>query len=388
VQARRASNGLILKNAVEMIADSADILKKDPSSDNQNFHPHQPGALELISLFNQIQAKTEEKAVSAAASSQSSMALMMQTMMQSQQQAQQQFQQMLLEMNKQSQVQQQSQQTLLTTLLTTMLSKKEEKTGGIDMLTVMKMVKDAESSTETRTKNWFELVEKKAELLASEKAELMADREDGGEESVTKSVIKGFMPVIAQLMAGQQQQQQQIAQNPQQRVQILAPNPSMPQSLSPKAPPAGAQSAGPARPAQPKYFESAEQDANSNVQQIRPVVALKTEKLKESPKLTEENKMKDQITELVKMDIAQSFILKKSATKTAEACLKKLEKKGILRQDVNNAFTLQDFFELASQYGVLDKAKPWITEFYEALVEKPTLPNNGISSRAQTRQLT
>lgn len=369
VQARRASNGLILKNATEMIAalpDEEGIEEPSHDSSIQN----QPSFLEFMTLLNSTQEKAEQKARDAAASAQSANAMMMQSMMQMQQQSQQQFQMMIIELNKQSQAQSQQQQTMLTTLMTSLLSKKESG-DGFTAASVMKMVQDAARDAESRTKGWFELVEKKAEALAEEKAQAMDRGEE--DESLTKSVIKGFIPLLSQVMVnqggGQAPAQQpprvpvpsQPLQAPRQvSAPLVKPNPAMPQNMAPKVVTPEVQK--PIAPQQATKLEAA-----------RPVGPVIENKAQEKSTKSEELPVKEQIINLLKMDIGQAFMLKRSASGTAEACLKKLEKKGISRQTVLDVFTLEDFFALADQYGVLDQAKPWISEFYAALKEKPVI---------------
>lgn len=397
VQARLASNGRIIKNAVEMIAGIPDTDKPAKDEHDSFNTTQQPSMFEMLNMLNQATERAEAKSREASAGSQSQMGLLMQTMLQSQQQAQQQFQTMIMELNKQSQNQSQQSQALVTTLLTAMLSKKETSNDGFTAASVMKMVQDAESKAETRTKSWFDLVEKKAEALAEDKAQAMSSGKDE-EESLTRSVIKGFIPVISQVMAqqGQAQQARQLAPQPQ--PQQLVPAPA-------QRPPAGAQAAGPVRVVQnhlPKTIQAnpsgpiavpRQNNDIGNVRKIRPEELnteglVQTEKTKESARKPEEISVKDKIINILQMDIAQAFMLKKSPVKTAENCIKKLETKGILRQTVINAFSLEDCYQLADQYGVLEKAKPWITEFYETLVKEKPIPKSGAAPRTQARQLT
>lgn len=380
VQARRASNGLILKNATEMIGEDPDAKKEVHETIHQEA-TNQPSFLEFMTLLNTTQEKAEQKAREAAIAAQSSNNLMLQTVMQMQAQAQQQFQAMMMELNKQSQNQQQQQQALMTTIMSSLLAKKEGG-EGFTAMSVMKMIQDASRDAEQRTKSWYELVEKKAEVLAEEKAQAMSSGSDEN-ESLTKSVIKGFVPVLSQIMAAQGQGAPQVAP-PQQAPRQLAgpvvrPNPNMPQNMAPGVPKYSGSAApgvpaAPSVPATPQQVQKTEIASQSvNVDKMRVVGPAMTPASKEKPTNTEELELKNLIINELKGDIAQAFMLKKSAAKTAEACLKKLEKKGVMRQTVLDTFTIEDFFALASQYGVLDQAKPWITEFYEAIKAPPTI---------------
>lgn len=389
IQARAMGTGQFIKSTSELVADIA----APETPHHEDVKPAQSGAynLELLAMMNKFQEQSENKAAASAAAQSNSLAAMMQVLVSSQQQSSQQMQTMILEMNKQAQAQAQSQQTLLMTLITTMMNQKPvEAKSDFNALTVLKMIQDAEKSAETRTKSWFELVEKKAESLAEEKAAALSSK-DEEEESLTKTVIKGFIPVISQLVqsgginssspqtgpshqeiqraqmidAARRHREEQARLNaPPEKTPGLAPRPGVPQSFDGTKP---VQNAGPLN--------------RNNVVNLKD--ANKNTNLTEDNKVSAESELKKKIIETIQGDIAQGFMLNRKAANVAEHCVKKLEKRGIMRQTLTQTFSLQELYDLAQHYGVLEKAKPWITEFYETLAQKPATVN-GVTESATT----
>ena len=402
---------------------------KDVTTEADVKATHQPTLADpfaFFTLMNQQQEKAENKAAVNANAQANTTAMMMQTMMQLQQASSTQFQTMILEINKQSQAQAQQQQALLMTLLTNQGTKKE---SGMDAFEVMKLMQTTAKDAETRTKDWFRLVEDKAEKLADAKAELIAGQGEG-EESITKTLLKGFVPILTQMVAaGQQQQAQgqqgQLTLEQQQHIMIeraqVEAQRRMPQNIVDDRPKFKTEAPRPVAPVIPSGTQpiipgtinltlnpqNPQGAGGSNLAVGTPFVPpkapvvesvntngqLKTvsEKPIETPKSSRGINMKDEfrlnIFNQVKGDIGQALILRKDASKTAEACLKKLEKSGQERQAVAEAFTLEDFYKLAAENGLPEVAKPWITEFHEYIqksVKAQTISGRG--ARTSTRE--
>lgn len=373
IQARDAGTGRYIKSISELVAEPLSTEDDYPSDFESSSSHSGTNTMELLAMMNRFQEQSESKVRESTMSQSNSFAAMLQTMMSSQQESSLQMQLMIMEMNKQSQTQAQSQQQLLTTLLTTMLTQKpsEAPKSDFNALTVLKMIQDAEKNAETRTKSWFELIDRKAEALAEEKAASMKG-ESEGEESFTKSLVKGFIPVISQMVQAQGQAQPQASLQAQEleahkleQQQLMLQKARAEQQRQ-----AVLSSAKPAKPSQ------AEPPAR---QELKNINTLKKETKDMST--TTDDKLRENIVNICQSDIAQGFILSRNARSVATHCVKKLEKANILRQDVIRVFKLDDFFALAERYGVLERAKPWITEFYETLVKEEVA---GLTASAPT----
>jgi len=368
------------------------IESDQPQKHNEEEHSKND-PLMWLNVMKESNDKAKSEAQEQAQNQQSQFAMMMQTMMQAQQSSQQQMQMMMMEMNKQAQAQLQQSQALTNTLITTMLSKKSDD-GGFNAATVLKMVQDAESRGEARTNKMYELVDKKAEELAELKAESMGDGEES--ESTVKTLIKNFVPVITQAM--NQNQTNQAAQNrgamtAQQEAQLLAQRANQSQGVQNR--PAQVIAEGRAQnPNSPRPNVGFADERKVPLNRINPIPQAVHPKIEEKPLdvISETRKdvkleTKEKIFELVKGDIGQALIFRKKAGETAQACLKKLENNGFLRQTVKETLTLEDYLKFAKDNNVPDMAKPWIEEFYaEIQKSSPTSVTNGKSgTRAATK---
>lgn len=366
---------------------------EDPNkAQHQDDSTHQD-PMAWITLMEQKAEKAKADAQTQAQAQQNQFALMMQTMMQAQQSSQQQMQMMMLEMNKQAQAQLQQSQALTNTLITTMLSKKSDD-GGFNSATVLKMIQDAEARAESRTKNWYELVEKKADELAEMKAESMGgDSEEN--ESLSKTLIKGFVPILSQVMTQGQQAQAQQAQKPQQltpqeEARLIAQRTQAQQTAqaTQKAAQVIEQGRGP-QGIRPSTGFADERKVTPKINPIpqveHPNLNGKTQEVSTTDRKDTKMELKTKIFEIVKGDIGQALLLRKDATKTAQACLKKLENNGFLRQTVKETLTLEDYFKFAKDNGVPDIAKPWIEEFYaEIQKSSASASTNGKPTKSAT----
>lgn len=365
---------------------------KDEDVSKTETHAPQNDPLMWLNVMKESNDKAKSEAQEQAQNQQGQFALMMQTMMQAQQSSQQQMQMMMMEMNKQAQAQLQQSQQLTNTLITTMLSKKSDD-GGFNAATVLKMVQDAETRGEARTNKMYELVDKKAEELAEIKAEAMGDGEEN--ESTVKTLIKNFVPVITQAM--NQNQTNQAAQNrapltPQQEAQLLAQRANQSQNFQNR--PAQVIAEGRAQnPNAPRPSVGFADERKVPLNRINPIPQAVHPKIEEKPLdvVTETRKdikleTKEKIFELVKGDIGQALIFRKKAGETAQACLKKLENNGFLRQTVKETLTLEDYLKFAKDNNVPDMAKPWIEEFYAEIQKSGT--TSATNGKSGTRTAT
>lgn len=390
VQGRCKNSGKILSQQTQSIGDPRTIaeLQREQNNDHHEETHEKPDPMAWITLMNQQQEKAEAKAQQAATSQTNAMAMMMQTMMTMQQQSTQQFQTMLLEMNKQSQSQAQSQMTLLTTLLTA-----GPKDKSMDPMLMIKMMQDSEKRGEDKSKEMYRLIEDKVEKLAEEKAELMSANAGEGEESMIKTVIKGFVPILSQALSqgglggmGQtpnnidranQFTPEQVALIEKQKEEALKKSNQMIEAQR-----VAAQTPVPANFA----------GKTVNNTEVRPVNKSTVTNTQAVTKVDGgirrgEVVMKEKIFNLVAGDIGSALLLRKGASQTAEGVIKKLESSGITRQTVLDNVSLEDVFAFAADNGVpLEKAKPWLTEFYEFIQTNKTA--NGLPARAgaQSRQ--
>jgi len=381
VVAKSVKTGQNVMTQSELVGDPTPISEQNHKTEHEEIpYPQPMDPLALVTLMQASQDKAEQKVAQQAQIQQTGMTAMMTTMMQMQQQAQQQFQMMVLEMQKQSQAQAQAQQNLILSMLQT----KPAADSGFTAATVMKMVQDERRDSEARTKQWYELVEKKAEALASEKAEAMNAGSDS-EDSLGKTLVKNFVPVLGQILAAQQGQAQPPQQMPPQQRPIgvngagavanpRAQIPSVPKDVRIQH---ERQAQAPAKVANP---DPAPKSPVSNGFPTRAEKVPTAQAIKQKPaspqNRTPEREMMSReesqakIFEIVAADIGQALLLRTPASKVGEASLKKLEKNGVTRQNVLDAFTLEDFYALARANGLPDIAKPWIKEFYEFIAQK------------------
>ena len=400
IVAKSVKTGTNIMVQSELVGSIESTVTPEPVHEVQESAPSaQMGLMEMMAFMNGMNEKAETKLASAQGSQSTAMVTMMQFMMQSQQQSQQQFQALMMEMNKQSQEASKQNMSLVTSLL--MKGSSEKAYGPMEMF---KMIQDASNSAEIRTQKFYDLLEKKTEELAEKKAELYAGNSEG-EESLSKTLIKSFIPALAQFAGQTQGQAPQSTEVAPREVETTRLNPRIAAS-HPTGPALREERGGfikteqnnfarpanfnqTARPVQTRQVPTHVEDLATNKTNIaenqaheanlknRGVNAMKT-------KEKALDQAKANIIELIQVEIGQGILLNKSAIKTADLCLKKLEKAGILRQNVLNAFSLEDCYSLARQYGVLEKAKPWITEFYDHLATEQALSGASASTNGRS----
>ena len=411
------SNGRILKSQTEMVGDPNE--GKVESVDEGTAQTTHDNNLAVLGWLQQSQERAEQRAQALTKNNESSLAMVMQTVMTAQQESSKTMMQMMMEQSKQTQtllltIMQSNQQPKgpdpMITLLTTLLTKEKPK-DGMQWGEVMKLMKDAERDAETRTKNMYEMIEKKSDALAEIKAEAMSGGEEG-EESLSKTLLKGFVPVLSQIVAGQNAQGQQMALQQQFEAQ-RAGNPALNEGFvgeGPMRPAIGA--ARPAqRPAQrpaPQQMRQTEQAMSSRREDLVPTssgrnlfgsetpkpVSGSTEVQNQAP-ITQgpmragrveraegatgpqasglDARHKDMIFNFVASDIAGAMLQGVPASQASEVILKKLEIEGVPRQTVAQGFTVEDFHAYAEQFipqESLGAAKVWLKEFHES-IQKP-----------------
>jgi hypothetical protein len=362
--------------------------------------------LALFSMLGTFQERADSKASQAANQNTAAITAMMTGMMQMQQQASQQFQTMLIEMQKSNQTQLQAAQAearesnkTMMALVTTLLTQKPQKDdSGFTVPGVMKMMQDAETRAENRVTKQFELIEKKSSELAEIKAEAMSSGGDEGEESLTKTLIKGFMPVMAQVMQAQQAaqpgqvQQAQSAASP--HVHATAGRAPGPQSLPPlqqnlPAPISAAEQAQRARQASRPNPQARPVQQRPAPAQARPVqpgpeatsgreqrggAAPRTARpVEEVAKPLDDQAMLQKFFEITGTDIAAAMTNGTSPEIAAEGALIQLEKSGYARQTVAKVLKLEILEQVADQYGATQEMRNWFKEFH-AFIQQKAIP--------------
>lgn len=340
-------------------------------------------SMSWVALMNEQTEKAKIESQSQAQAQASSMSTMMQMMMQTQAQASSQMQLMMMEMNKQSQAQAQASQALVLSLMTSLASKKDDN-GGFNSATVLKMIQDAEARGESKTKSWYDLVEKKAEQIAEDRIEAQGSGEEN--ESTVKTLVKSFVPILSQVMNQNAQAQAQPQMTQAQQAQLVAqknqealmnrPNQVIQQ---------GREQSGQGPRPNVGFADERKGIVKTNPipQASRPEIIVQPQDLVSSNRKEATLETKSKIFNLVKADIGSALLLRKKATETAEKCLKLLEKEGFLRQTVKESLTLEDYFKFAKENSVPDMAKPWIEEFY-AEIQKTgvaSVSTNGKSTK-------
>lgn len=365
--AKRQSNGQIVKKQSESVGDPnmGKDVKEDHSQEKTN------NDMGILAMMQQIQERAELRLKEESRNSENAMALMMKTVAESQSQTTQLMMTMMQESNRQF-------QTMLTTLLTnkpdtsksedkyiglitTMLTKKE---SGLDQNAVLKMVWDAETRAEQRTVRNFEYMEKKAEALAELKADAL-----GGDDK-PQTLTSQLLPVLAQLMAGNQAQRPQLQEAPprptpeqmvderirRERMANGQRSGSLEQGFVER--PAARQATPPPRPSAKKNPTTAN-PSQANVQNTASI-----------PKdMIFNDRQKEQLFELVAPMIGNAMLQGEKASETALKVLQHLESQGVPRQNVAKSFTLEDFYRYAAKYGAGEEAKPLLKEFHEAIQE-------------------
>lgn len=261
-------------------------------------------------------------------------------------------------------IQADSTKTILGLMTSIMAKPKDE---GIKPHELLKMLSDAEKHGYERMERMTEKVEK----LAEARAEEMAERSSGNdpEESLIKTVVKGFIPLISQainnpnLMKPQPQQPspQEIEHyrriEAQRKLQhenaMIAQRQKASQAPKPvvvKANEVSAKNPVPIPAAEPK------QDTPIGVT-VAPI----------GVKNGAVTNMKEKIKTLVIPLLAEDLMANESPVVAAEKSRVFLAGQGIGLKIVLENFTLKDMLSIADEYKLPEEVKPWLKEFYEYL---------------------
>ena len=373
VQCKARSNGRILKGQTEMVGDPNEGRYNEAQEDHVDSSDSDKN-LAILGWLQTNQERAELRAREQAKSTENGLASVMQAVMVAQQEASKNMMQMMMESSKQSQnlfmamMNNQNQSKgpdPLLTLLSTLITQQGKSGEGFTSASVIKMIQDAETRAEQRTTKNFEWLEKKSNELAEIKAEAMIGNEEH-EESLTKSLLKGFVPVLSQMVAQQGQTQGQVPgqpqmMNPQQQAALQAARQEqmVQASLRPGIP-------GNMRPQVPTRAANVPQ---GTVQAKAPAQKIVVQEVQvQKPVL--DDQQKEIVLKFVGSDIAQAMISGSNASTTAEQLLMKLEKEGVSRQTIANGFTLEDFYGFAEKYipqESLSEAKVWLKGLFDAI---------------------
>lgn len=332
--------------------------------------------LEMLELMKENQREAEAKSQSQQTGLASVMASMVQMQTQSTQMMMQMFQKsseqtqnlMIAMMNKNSES---KGPDPMLALVTTLLTQKP-KDDGFNAMSVFKMVEDAKRDTRTQAREDAKSIEEKARKYAQEMTP-----ENDGDESLTKTIIKSFGPVIADVMVKKQQADEQAAavqanqrqlgsrglnqgfiEDQMNRPAIPAANPQRPRPQVTRTAPAGASVSSQVNPV-PDTRPLAPNPVTKGPVDVTP-----------TQELVIDSRLQERIFTMCAGDIGNALMLGASASKTAATCLEKLEKEGISRQTVVAAFKLEDFYDYAEKFSVPDEAKPWLKEFHESIAKQ------------------
>lgn len=338
--------------------------------------PHQD-PLAFLTAMTQVQERAEAKAAQMSVNQTNMMATMMQTIMQSQTQSQQQFQMMLLEMQKQQQMMAAENTKLLMTMLTQKAQTKDE--GGLKMTEILKLMQDAEKNAESRAKNMYELIDKKAEQLAEIKAEAIAGSSEEN-ESFGKTLIKGFVPVLSKMIAqgpggipgqnipGLMTPQMPVIQDPLQKIPAATSGPvhqpgpdQVSRTVVAPGPASTTSGVDPAKLHRERKIMKEQKEMMSRPTRTQ---RLEAERTKEQQLRF---RKQTELLDIVGSDIVQAMVDRIPAKDVTEGILLKLESTGVPRQTVAKLFTLHDFYNHARRLGVPEEADEWLKEFYEAI---------------------
>ena len=361
IVAKSTINGQNLMIQSQLVGDPNEYTGQKEEIETE-VDPVQSNPFAFLTAMSQVQERAETKAAQIASQQTALVTQMMQAMFQAQAQAQvqqaqaqQQFQMMLMEMQKQNQAVAAENNKLVIGLLTQKPQTVPD--TGIKPAEMLKLLQEERKAAKEEAKNNYELIDRKAEALAEIKAEALAGTSDE-DESLTKTIIKGVVPVFAEAI-----KKGSIG------VQGIQPG-SVPQAQVPQLP---------RLPVQPKT------DYNrANVQTTKPVGVDPAALLRERKAAqAQEEKKKSQlaILDIIGVDLVQALVDRRPAKDVTPDILNKLEKSGTSRQTVSKLFELNDFYVHARRLGVPTEADAWLKEFYEEIQHLArTASNDGASA--------
>ena len=342
-------------------------------------------ALATLGFLQQSQERAENRAREMVSKSENGFAQVMQAMTMQQQKSQEMQMTMMMESNKQMMAMFMSMNQKPTTdpiapfmpLITALVTQKPVDTGPKPM-ELIKLLEDAKREAKREAKEDQRTMHDTARKLAEE----MTPEPSEGEESLTKTIIKSVGPVLATMMQESQkkaemQAAEQLAAARIQQGHPQALNQGFIEGDSAKA-------IGSARPNErrsprpmPRPVEAPAMSQPEPI--VQPVIAANAKEVEEvtaqtasAQEFVMDGRLQEQMFNFCAPDIGQAMLNGHSAAITARGCLAKLEKEGLPRQTVANAFKLEDFYAYAEKYGLPEEAKGWLKEFHEAIAINAT----------------
>lgn len=385
VIAKATTTGRILKSQTLSIGDPNEGREIEEEEDVQESGNSQ---LAILAMMNQMQERAEARASAKTGSSESALAGVMQAIITAQQSSTQLMMNMMQESNKQMQTmiialqdKKPSGPDPILALLTAMITKKPDDTG-FTVQKVFEMTQAAEKRAEDRAYRTQDLIEKQSD----KKAALLIEAESGGkEEGGLSGLMKGFVPILAQMAQNQNAQQPTAEQIAFARLEEQRRMNGM-NGTAEGLDFAGDTSTRPAIPAAhpQRQARPVQRRAPSNGTvstqggQVvgvdtnkAPLIAKPVAEVQNGAKAPQEvvldSRQKDMILDMCLPDIGNALLNGVPPGVTADTLLGKLEKEGIPRQTIAKLFTLEEFFAKAKALGVPDEAKPWLKEFHEAI---------------------
>lgn len=360
-------------------------------------------ALATLGFLQQSQERAENRAREMVSKSENGFAQVMQAMTMQQQKSQEMQMTMMMESNKQMMAMFMSMNQKPTTdplapfmpLITALVTQKPVDTGPKPM-ELIKLLEDAKREAKREAKEDQRTMHDTARKLAEE----MTPDASEGEESLTKTIIKSVGPVLATMMQESQKKAEMQAAEQLAAARIQQGHPQAlnhgfiegdPTKAIGSARPNERRAPRPApRPVEASTVTQPEPPKVENVSSVvQPTVATSGRDLSASgakggqeviaqpvtaKELVMDGRLQEQMFNFCAPDIGQAMLNGHSAAITARGCLAKLEKEGLPRQTVANAFKLEDFYAYAEKYGLPEEAKGWLKEFHEAIASETTKP--------------
>ena len=282
------------------------------------------------------------------------------------------------------------------------------KDDGLKWPDVMQMIESAKSGAKEETQYMYELIEKKAELIAAEKSE------NSGDESMTDKAIKALLPALPALI----QQGRgapaipaptaHLAPNPRQRRPVSRPQarpqrrpvPDQAKAMEPQASEAlrrdtvqsrevSRQESVKAKPKKSHGLPSVDFDDEIEViepeyEEIEESVTMGEEPIEEVDfEITEDHKLvEDQMLNLCIPHVVSYLLQGGGSEDCADACIMELEKNNVSLSLVNKIFSAEKLIAIAEKEGLIaiaesqdqgEEAKEWLRNFYGSLSQKSTV---------------
>lgn len=339
--------------------------------------PPAPSPMEIFAMMEQLREKAEQKSRDANQNQSNIMAILMQNMTQMQQQSTAQFQTLILEMSKSNMAMFQTMQTnnmqAFKELNQQIQNTQKKSDGELSALQLLKLIQDSETRAEERALKLMEMVEERAEALASNGKD--DSKEPSEKPTVFERALASFVPMMQHAAAANHPLPP--PQAPQTAFQRPAPPPGPAQAGAPQGAPKPAPQRPVLKPSNSiKPLPKAAPPPSSTEAQITK---------KENPvQVNGANFTKEQVLEFIAPKIGAAMVSRTNPAVSAGECLKELEKIGITRQNVLETFTWDDFQAGAKKFGLPMIAVPWLKEFFDALQVEQKPPAEKIPEAAHS----